>query len=262
MNNNNEYAAGFAWRHSDRTTSRGNWLRDLAIALAVALAATLLFMAGDAYAQDRVIQIAGNTHTAMVTVTLGKSQDVRTGSSFVDVMVGDPDVADVNPLTDHTLSILGKKIGTTRVQVYAEGKKLIGIFDVEVTYDITPAGQRAQAALPRLASASVLGQRPHHAVGRGDRCRHPRQGGDHRAPVRPRYHQHGVGDVAAASDAGSALHRDLAQRQPRTGRAVEPLRQPQHRQYRRRASRRPCRSVAGGAKRPPACSRARRRSAS
>jgi pilus assembly protein CpaC len=137
VNNKNEFAAGFAWRRSDRITARGNWLRDLAIALAVALAATLLFVAGDAHAQDRIIQISGNNHTAMVTVTIGKSQDVRTGTSFVDVMVGDPDVADVNPLTDHTLSILGKKIGTTRVQVYAEGKKLIGIFDVEVNYDIS-----------------------------------------------------------------------------------------------------------------------------
>ena len=137
MNNKNEFAAGFAWRHSDRVTERGNWLRDLAVALLAAMITTLLFMAGNAYAQDRVIQITGNTHTAMVTVTIGKSQDVRTGTSFVDVMVGDPDVADVNPLTDHTLSILGKKIGTTRVQVYAEGKKLIGIFDVEVSYDIS-----------------------------------------------------------------------------------------------------------------------------
>jgi pilus assembly protein CpaC len=137
VNNKNEYVAGFAWRRSDRTTERGGWLRDLAIALGVALAAAVLFMAGGAYAQDRIIQITGNTHTAMVSVTIGKSQDVRTGSSFVDVMVGDPEVADVNPLTDHTLSILGKKIGTTRVQVYAEGKKLIGIFDVEVQYDIT-----------------------------------------------------------------------------------------------------------------------------
>ena len=137
MNNKNEFAVGFAWRRSDRTTGAGCWLRDLAIALAVALAATLLFVAGDAHAQDRIIQISGNNHTAMVTVTIGKSQDVRTGTSFVDVMVGDPDVADVNPLTDHTLSILGKKIGTTRVQVYAEGKKLIGIFDVEVSYDIS-----------------------------------------------------------------------------------------------------------------------------
>ena len=44
-------------------------------------------------------------------------------------------MADVNPLTDRSLSILGKKNGTTRVSVYAEGKKLIGVFDVEVVYD-------------------------------------------------------------------------------------------------------------------------------
>jgi pilus assembly protein CpaC len=137
VNNKNEFAVGFAWRRADRTTERSNWLRNLAMALGGALVASLLFVAGDAYAQDRIIQISGNNHTAMVTVTIGKSQDVRTGTSFVDVMVGDPEVADVNPLTDHTLSILGKKIGTTRVQVYAEGKKLIGIFDVEVQYDIS-----------------------------------------------------------------------------------------------------------------------------
>ncbi len=83
---------------------------------------TLLGMVGNAYAQSRVIQISGNTRTAMVTVAIGKSQDVRTGTSFVDVMVGDPDVADVNPLTDHAISILAKKIGTTRVSVYARAR--------------------------------------------------------------------------------------------------------------------------------------------
>jgi pilus assembly protein CpaC len=138
----------------------GGWLRDLAITLAVAVAATLLFAIGDARAQDRVIQISGNTHTAMVTVTIGKSQDVRTATSFVDVMVGDPEVADVNPLTDHTLSILGKKIGTTRVSVYAEGKKLIGIFDVEVQYDITRLSNelKRRFAGSHLDASSVNGR--------------------------------------------------------------------------------------------------------
>jgi pilus assembly protein CpaC len=160
VNSKNEYAVGFAWRHSDRTAVRGNWLRDLAIALMVALAATLLFMAGGAYAQDRVIEISGNSRTAMVTVTIGKSQDVRTGTSFVDVMVGDPEVADVNPLTDHTLSILGKKIGTTRVQVYAEGKKLIGIFDVDVNYDISRLTYELKRRFPgsHLQASSVNGR--------------------------------------------------------------------------------------------------------
>jgi pilus assembly protein CpaC len=160
VNSKNEYAAGFAWRRSDKITKRGNWLGDLIVALATAMAATLLFMAGDAYAQDRVIQISGNTHTAMVSVTIGKSQDVRTETSFVDVMVGDPEVADVNPLTDHTLSILGKKIGTTRVQVYSEGKKLIGIFDVEVQYDISRLVNELKRQFPgsHLHASSVNGR--------------------------------------------------------------------------------------------------------
>jgi pilus assembly protein CpaC len=159
VNNKNEYVAGFAWRR-DRATERGGWLRDLAIALGVALAAAVFLMAGGAYAQERVIQISGKNHTAMVTVPIGKSQDVRTGTSFVDIMVGDPDVADVNPLTDHTLSILGKKIGTTRVQVYAEDKKLIGIFDVEVTYDITRLSNELKRRFPgsHLQASSVNGR--------------------------------------------------------------------------------------------------------
>jgi pilus assembly protein CpaC len=160
VSNKNEYVAGFAWRRSDRIAEHSNWLRDLAIALSIALAAALLFMVGNAHAQDRVIQITGSNHTAMVTVTIGKSQDVRTGTSFVDVMVGDPEVADVNPLTDHTLSILGKKIGTTRVQVYAEGKKLIGIFDVEVNYDITRLTNELKRRFPgsRVKASSVNGR--------------------------------------------------------------------------------------------------------
>ena len=107
---------------------------------------------------------------------------MRTDSSFVDVTVGDPDVADVNPLTDHSLSILGKKNGTTRVSVYGEGKKLIGMFDVEVVYDISRLQQRTQAPLPARASAGLDGQRPHHAVRHRARRRDRRQGGD-RSPA-------------------------------------------------------------------------------
>jgi len=53
VNHKNEFAAGFAWRCSDRTTVAGSWLRDLVIALAVAVAATLLFTMGDARARSR-----------------------------------------------------------------------------------------------------------------------------------------------------------------------------------------------------------------
>ncbi|HXZ21564.1 MAG TPA: type II and III secretion system protein family protein [Pseudolabrys sp.] len=160
MNKHNKINAGFCWRSTDRATKRGSWLRDLAIALGIALVASIFGLIGDAYAQSRSIVISGNERTVMVTVPIGKSQDVRTDTSFVDVVVGDPDVADVNPLTDRALSILGKKIGTTRVSVYAEGKKLVGIFDVEVSYDITRLINELQRRFPgsRIQASTVNGR--------------------------------------------------------------------------------------------------------
>ena len=161
VNNKNDCAGGFRWRHRDRSGSRGNWLRDLMLALALALVLALIGKAGSAYAQDmKLVQIGGKTRTAMLNVTIGKSQDVHTDRSFVDVTVGDPEVADVNPLTDHSLSILAKKIGTTRVSVYAENKKLIGIFDVDVNYDISRLSHELQRRFPgaRLTASSVNGR--------------------------------------------------------------------------------------------------------
>ena len=81
-------------------------------------------------------------------------------TSFVEITVGDPEVADVNPLTDQSLSILGKKNGTTRVSVYAEGKKLIGVFDVEVVYDTSLLQTEIRRRFPhaRLRVTAVNGR--------------------------------------------------------------------------------------------------------
>jgi pilus assembly protein CpaC len=68
---------------------------------------------------------------------VGKSQDVRTERGFADVMVSDPTVADVSPLTDHSLSILGKKIGATRITVYDRDRQPVQIFDITVSYDLS-----------------------------------------------------------------------------------------------------------------------------
>jgi hypothetical protein len=85
VKNHNEIGVGFRWRVEDRAAKRGNWLRDLAIALVIALAASILGMIGEAYAQtaqtaSKLIQISGNNRTAMVLVPIGKSQDVHTES--------------------------------------------------------------------------------------------------------------------------------------------------------------------------------------
>jgi pilus assembly protein CpaC len=128
-----------------RTRSR-IWLPRVALLLVAALT----FVSAETRAQTR-IALANQTHTTTVSVVLGKSEDVHTDQRLVDISVGDPGVADVNPLTDHALSILGKKIGTTRVTVYGEDKKPVGIFDVEVAYDIS----RLAAEIARLSGGGI-----------------------------------------------------------------------------------------------------------
>jgi pilus assembly protein CpaC len=98
---------------------------------------------------EHLIEVGSTHHTMGVNVSVGKSEDVRTDLPFVDVLVGDPDIADVNPLTDRALSILGKKIGTTRVSIYGENKRLIGVFDVQVSYDISALAQELATQFPR-----------------------------------------------------------------------------------------------------------------
>lgn len=145
------------------TQQDGAWrkiVRELALACAIALAASLFLAAIDAKAAPRragEVELAG---TSNVSVIVGKSLDVRTNASFVNIAVGDPDVADVNPLTDRSLSILGKKIGTTRVTIYDEQKRLVGIYDVEVTYDVSRLVNELRRRFPhaRLRASAVNGR--------------------------------------------------------------------------------------------------------
>ena len=107
---------------------------------AVLAGAVMLALAPAAAQAQQRVDFANAVHTSTIRVTIGTTEDVRTDRAIVDIMVGNPDIADVSPLSDHALSILGKKIGTTRVTVYGEDKKPVGIFDIEVSYDISRLG--------------------------------------------------------------------------------------------------------------------------
>jgi pilus assembly protein CpaC len=154
-------------KHGDvaRAGRRGlEWLRPLVLAftaaLAMAAAGSPALLSGAHGAETDVIDYATNVRAVAVRVTAGKSENVHTDVSFSDVVVGDPEIADVAPLTDHTLSILGKKIGMTRVSVYGAGKKLVAVLDVEVSYDVTRLGAELSRRFPhaQLRVSSVNGR--------------------------------------------------------------------------------------------------------
>jgi pilus assembly protein CpaC len=104
------------------------------LALAASVAGTAFVAAGmlsPARAQTRMVEI-GESRVGSVRVVQGKSQTLQVSQGFVDLVVGDPEVADVMPLTDRTMYVLGKRLGITNVSVYDAAKRLVGVIDVEV----------------------------------------------------------------------------------------------------------------------------------
>jgi pilus assembly protein CpaC len=116
--------------------------------LSATLAALVGLLLSAFSAFGTTIEIAGK-RTGSVRVTMGKSESVRIDRSFVDVMIGDADIADAIPLTDRSLSIHGKKIGSTRLSLYGDGKTLVGVIDVEVSYDTAQLAEELAQRFPR-----------------------------------------------------------------------------------------------------------------
>jgi pilus assembly protein CpaC len=95
-----------------------------------------------------------------VQVTLHKSETVRMGVPFSEALVGNPEVADVVPLTDRSIYIVGKKVGVTRLALLDQGKQLLGTVDIEVTYDLDGLRKRVRAnpSLSKVKVQSVNGK--------------------------------------------------------------------------------------------------------
>lgn len=70
-----------------------------------------------------------------IAIPINKSVTLTIAKSFSSAVVGSPDIADALPMTDRTLLIEAKKIGTTNVSIYDQNMHLIKVVDVEVTLD-------------------------------------------------------------------------------------------------------------------------------
>jgi pilus assembly protein CpaC len=70
------------------------------------------------------------------SVIAKKSQVVEVGRSFGTALVADNEIADVVPLSDRSIYLLGKKVGATRVTIVDEQQHVIEIIEVDVTPDI------------------------------------------------------------------------------------------------------------------------------
>lgn len=137
--------------------------RKMKIVTAVAAAAlTAAALPKSASAQISGISVAEGVHAGELPVPVNKSQVLRSDRPYTRALIGNPEIADVLPLTNQSLYVLGKKAGTTSLTLYDRGNMLIAVVDVVVGPDVTSVKRQLSELLPtsdvgaRISNDSIV----------------------------------------------------------------------------------------------------------
>ena len=131
----------------------------------IALAATALAAvcaAVPAAAQGTPVSIADEVHAGEVAVPVNKSQVIRSDRPYAKALIGNPEIADILPLTNQSLYLLGKKTGTTSLTLYDGSNMLIAVVDVVVGPDVTTLKRQLSELMPigdigaRISNDSIV----------------------------------------------------------------------------------------------------------
>ncbi len=99
-------------------------------ALAAAVPAALAFSA-PAHAQ----YAAGDIHAGTLEIPVNKSQVVTADRPIAKVLIGNEEIADVVALTDRSIYVLGKSMGTTSLTLYDRGGRVLSVMDIAIGPD-------------------------------------------------------------------------------------------------------------------------------
>lgn len=98
--------------------------------------AAFLIPIGSANA-DKIYKVdRGSHYGGQLVIPANKSQFLNLHTAVKELSVGNPEIADVVAISDKSLYILGKKIGSTNLTIRDGDGKIATIIDVVVTYDV------------------------------------------------------------------------------------------------------------------------------
>jgi len=113
----------------------------------------LLLTAGAVAApMPAMAQSESGLHGGTLEVPLNKSQVVTADRAIDRAMIGNPEIADIVPLTDRSIYVLGKSMGATSLTLYDRSGRVLVVMDVSVGPDA--AGYREQ--LSRLIPGNTI----------------------------------------------------------------------------------------------------------
>src|SRR5215213_5997084 len=115
-----------------------------------------------AYPAAAQVSVASGIEAGELAVPVNKSQVLRTDRAYAKALIGNPEIADILPLTDRSLYVLGKKTGTTSLTLYDRSNRLIAVLDVAVGPDVITLKRQLSELMPgddvsaRMSNDSVI----------------------------------------------------------------------------------------------------------
>ena len=95
-----------------------------------------------------------------LVVSVNKSQIVYVDRVVGEILVGNPNISDVVPLTDRSFYVLGKEVGSSRLSILDSDKRLLAIVELEVAFDVDAIGTKLRERVPaaKINASSVNGR--------------------------------------------------------------------------------------------------------
>lgn len=130
------------------SNSTRGWRFARATLVAASLAtASVMGFGAPAKAGNDVVYVSASKN-ASIKVAKGKPRTIMTSAAFYQIVIGDPEIANVNPLTDKSFYVLGNNLGTTGIALFDQNKQLVGTIDIEVTLDTDQLASTIRASVP------------------------------------------------------------------------------------------------------------------
>jgi pilus assembly protein CpaC len=127
---------------------------------ALAAAAFAVFgMAAPAVAQ---VSVASGIGAGELEVPVNKSQVLHSDRPYAKALIGNPEIADIVPISDTSVYVLGKKTGTTSLTLYDRANRLIAVVDIAVGPDVMTLKHQLADLVPggevsaRMSNESVV----------------------------------------------------------------------------------------------------------
>lgn len=111
------------------------------------------------YAQSEPISLefGSGATTRELSLSIGRSQIIRTDRDLEQVVIGSPDIADIKLLSSRQVLILGIKPGITNLVFRDKKSSFIALMDVIVGYDLSGLKRKIYEVIPNEKEVEIRG---------------------------------------------------------------------------------------------------------